>query len=94
MDSIGRPDIKGAVELEQKQESQKDARNTSNVCVDEEIFRGWSDIVVKAILIDISTEENTAGDEKNVVVDELLGDGIVEGRGARRVGVELEEWVD
>ena len=53
-----------------------------------------SDIVVESILIDINTEENTAGDEENIVVDELLSNGVVEGRGARGGGVELAEWVD
>ena len=53
-----------------------------------------SDIVVESIFIDINTEENTAGDKENIVVDELLGNGVVKGRRPRRGGVELAEWVD
>jgi len=53
-----------------------------------------SDIVVKAIFIDINTEENTAGDKENIVVDELFGNGVVEGRRARGGRVELAEWVN
>ena len=53
-----------------------------------------SDIVVKAIFIDINTKENTTGDKENIVVDELFGNGVVEGRRARGGGVELTKWVD
>ena len=94
MDTIRCPDIQGAVEFEQNEECQENARNTSKVRIDEEVLGGMSDIVVESILIDINTEENTAGDEENIVVDELLSNGVVEGRGARGGGVELAEWVD
>ena len=53
-----------------------------------------SDIVVKSIFIDINTEEDTAGDKENIVVDELFGNGVVEGRRARGGRVELAEWVN
>jgi len=53
-----------------------------------------SDIVVKSIFININTEENTAGDKENIVVDELFGNGVVEGRRARGGRVELAEWVN
>jgi len=94
MDPIRCPDVKGAVELEQKEECQENAGNTSKVRIDEEVLGGMSDIVVEAIFIDINTEENTAGDKENIVVDELLGNGVVKGRRPRRGGVELAEWVD
>ena len=94
MDTIRCPDVKGAVELEQNKESQENARNTSKVGVDEKVLCCMSDIVVEAIFVDIHTEENTAGDEENIVVDQLLGNGIVKCRGARRGGVELAERMD
>ena len=94
MDTMRCPDVKGAVELEEEEESHEDARNTSNISIDKEVLGGRSDIVVEAILIDINTEENAAGDEENVVVDELFGNGIVEGWRAWRGGIELGEWVD
>ena len=94
MDTIRCPDVQGAVEFEQKEECQENAWNTSKVRIDEEVLGGMSDIVVESIFIDINTEENTAGDKENIVVDELLGNGVVKGRRARRGGVELAEWVD
>jgi len=94
MDTIRCPDVQGAVEFEQNEECQENARNTSKVRIDEEVLGGMSDIVVEAIFIDINTEENTAGDEENIVVDELLGNGVVKGRRAGRGGVELAKWVD
>ena len=94
MDTIRCPDVKGAVELEEDEESHENAGNTSKISIDEEVLGGRSDIVVEAILIDIHTDENAAGDEENVVVDELFGNGIVEGGRAWRCGVELAEWVE
>ena len=94
VDPMRCPDVKGAVELEEEEESHEDARNTSNISIDKEVLGGRSDIVVEAILIDINTEENAAGDEENVVVDELFGNGIVEGGGAWGCGVKLAEWVE
>jgi len=94
MDTIGRPDVKGAVELEEDKECQEEARNTGKIGVDEEVLGCWADIVVESVFIDINTEEYAAGDEENVVVDELFGNGIVEGRGAWGSGVELAEGVD
>ena len=88
------PDVKEAVELEEEEESHEDARDTSNICIDKEVLGGRSDIVVEAILSDINTEENAAGDEENVVVDELSGNGTVEGRRAWGCGVKLAEWVE
>ena len=79
---------------EEKEKSYEDAGNTSKVSKDKEVLCAIRDIVVEAIFIDIKTEENTAGDEENVVVDELLGNGIVEGWRAWRGGIELGEWVD
>ena len=93
VDPMRCPDVKGAVELEEEEESHEDARNTSNISIDKEVLGGRSDIVVEAILIDINTEENAAGDEENVVVDEVFGNGIVEGRGAWGCGVKLAEGV-
>ena len=94
MNTIGCPDVKRAVELEEKEKSYEDAGNTSKVSKDKEVLGAIRDIVVEAILIDIQTEENAAGDEENVVVDELFGNGIVEGGRAWRGGIELGEWVD
>ena len=94
MNTIGCPDVKGAVELEEKEKSHEDAGNTSKVSKDKEVLCAIRDIVVEAILIDINTEENAAGDEENVVVDELFGNGIVEGGGAWGSGIELGEWVE
>jgi hypothetical protein len=83
MNTVRCPDVHGAVELEEYQKCQEDAGNTGEIGIDQEILGGWSNIVVEAILIDINTKENAAGDEENVVVNKLLSDGIVEGRGAR-----------
>jgi len=94
MDTIRCPDVQGAVEFEENEKCQENARNTSKVRIDEEVLGGMSDIVVEAIFIDINTEENTAGDKENIVVDELFGNGVVEGRRARGGRVELAEWVN
>ena len=94
MNTIGCPDVKRAVELEEKEKSYEDAGNTSKVSKDKEVPCAIRDIVVEAILIDINTEENAAGDEENVVVDELFGNGIVKGGRAWGCRVELAEWVE
>ena len=91
MDTVRCPDIQGAVELEENKECQEDARNTGEIRIDQEILGGRSNIVVEAVMVDINTKENAGGDEENVVVNKLLSDGIVEGRGARGGGVELAE---
>jgi len=94
MNTIGCPDVKGTVELEQNEECQENARNTGEIGIDEEVLGGWSDIVIEAIFIDIHTEEDAAGDEQNIVVDELFGNSIVEGRRAWGSGIELAERVN
>ena len=94
VDTIRYPDVKGAVELEEDEESHENAGSTCKSSIGEEVLGGRSDIVVEAILIDINTEENAAGDEENVVVDELFGNGIGEGGRAWGCGVELAEWVE
>ena len=38
MDTIGRPDVKGAVELEEDEECQEKTRNTGEICIDEEVL--------------------------------------------------------
>ena len=94
MNTIGCPDVKGGVELEENEKGNEDARDTSKIGIDKKVLGGRSDIVVEAILIDINTEENAAGDEENVVVDELFGNGIVEGGRAWGCGVKLAEGVE
>ena len=94
VDTIRCPDVIGAVELEENEKRNEDARDTSKISIDKEVLGGRSDIVVEAILIDINTEENAAGNEENVVVDELFGNGIVEGGRAWGCGVKLAEWVE
>ena len=94
MNTIGCPDVKGTVELEQNQKCQENARNTCEISIDEEVLRGWSDIVVETVFIDIHTEKYAAGDEENVVVNELFGNSIVESRGAWGSDIELHERVD
>ena len=53
-------------------EEAESKRNTSNVGIYKEVLGGRSDIVVEAILIDINTEKNAAGDKDDVVVDKLF----------------------
>ena len=94
VNTIGCPDVKGAVELEENEEGNENARNTGKISIDKEVLGGRSEVVVEAIFIDINTEKNAAGDEENVVVDELFGNGIVECRRAWGSGVELAEGMD
>ena len=94
VDTIGCPDVIGTVELEENEVGKENARHTSKISVDKEVLGGRSEIVVEAVFIDINTEKNAAGDEENVVVDKLFGNGIVECRRAWGSGIELAEWVD
>ena len=94
MHTIGSPDVIRTVELEKNEERNENARNPSQVCIDKEIFSGRGEVVVEAIFIDINTEENTAGDEKNVVVDKLLGNGVMEGRRAWGSCIEFAKRMD
>ena len=94
VNTIGCPDVKGAVELEENEEGNENARNTGKISIDKEVLGGRREVVVEAIFIDINTEKNAAGDEENVVVDELFGNGIVECRRAWGSGVELTEGID
>ena len=91
MNPIGYPDVKRAVESEENEESNENTGNTSEVSINKEVLGGRGKVVVEPILIDINAEEDTGGDEENVVVDKIFSNGIVECRKPRRSGIKLRE---
>ena len=94
MNPIGCPDVKWAVESEENEESNENTGNTSEVSINKEVLGGRGKVVVEPILIDINAEEDTAGDEENVVVDKIFSNGIVERRSAGGSSIKLREWMD
>jgi len=94
VDAVRGPDVEGAVELEEDKERKKEAGDTGEVGIDEKVGRGRGDVVVESVLSDVDAEKDAAGDEDDVVVDELLGDGIVKCWGPGGSGVELAEGMD
>ena len=53
-----------------------------------------AEIVVEAEDVDVHSKEDGSDNHENVVAHELLGDGVMEGWGPGRGGVELGEGVN
>ena len=94
MDAIRCPDVVTRVELEQDQEREEDERDPGDVGSHEEVGGGGAEVVVEAVDVDVDSEEDGGDDHEDVVAHELLSDGVVQGGGAGRGGVELGEGVD
>ena len=94
MNSIGCPDVMAAVELEQNQKRDEDARNTSYVGCYEKILSGSADVVVEVVDVNVHRKEDSGEDHHDVVAHQLLGNGVVQSWRSGRCGIELAEWVN
>jgi len=94
VNTIGGPDIKTTVELEQDQERHEDAGNTSDVGGNQEVLGGSAEVVVELVHVDVHSEEDGGEHHHDVVAHQLLGDGVVKRWRSWRGGVELVEWMN
>ena len=86
---MGSPDVRWAVELEQKEMREEDGRHCCEVCTYKEVRD-----VFGYYRVSVDTEEYAGGDDKNIVDNELSGNSRVESRWSWRVGIELAEGMD
>ena len=82
------PGVQLAVEEEEGEEGHEDCRHPAQVGGHQQPRRGRGERVVEAEAVDVDTEEEAAAEVEKVVDGQLLGDGVVQGGGAGRGGVE------
>ena len=92
--TIGCPNVVTGVEFEEDQEGEEDEGDSGDIGGHKEVGGSRTEVVVEAVDVDVDSEEDGGDDHEDVVAHELLGDGVMEGGGPGRGGVELGEGVN
>ena len=87
--AVGGPKVVGAVEAEENEKGEEDARHPGHICCNQQVSRRPGEVEVAVV----GAQEDAAGDVEDVVDGQLLGDSVVQRRGAWGCGVEAVEWV-
>ena len=87
--AVGGPKVVGAVEAEENEKGEEDARHPGHICCNQQVSRRPGEVEVAVV----GAQEDAAGDVEDVVDGQLLGDSVVQRRGAWRCGVEAVERV-
>ena len=76
MGPVGRPKVVGAVEPEEDEEGEEDARHPSHICSDQQVSRRRRQVEIAVV----DAQEDAADDVEDVVDGQLLGNGMVQRR--------------
>ena len=74
MGAVGRPKVVGAVEPEEDEKGEKDARHPCHICRNQQVSCGRGEVEAAVV----GAQEDAAHDVEDVVDGQLLGDGMVQ----------------
>ena len=76
MGPVGCPKVVGAVEPEEDEEGEEDARHPGHICSDQQVSRRRRQVEIAVV----DAQEDAADDVEDVVDGQLLGNGMVQRR--------------